>query len=171
MATRPRKPSDAPSGPASGLDAPVRLRRLPPDAQRNAERVLLAARRAFAETGLDASYHDIARLADVGVGTVYRRYPDRMKLKEAVLVAILNELSECAEQALARTDIWPAFADFFTTLALRTREHSGLSESLDEHGGQLVADARIRLIGLMRTLSDRAQRHGVFRADLAACRT
>ncbi len=46
------------------------------DAQRNAARVLAAARRAVAANGLDVSYHEIAREAGVGVGTVYRRYPN-----------------------------------------------------------------------------------------------
>lgn len=103
----------------------------------------------------------------VGVGTVYRRFPDRAKLMESVLLGILDELSGCAEQALAQTDAWSAFADFFTALALRTREHAGLSESLDERGGPRVATARHRLIDLMRILTDRAQHGGVLRRDLA----
>ena len=136
------------------------------DAQRNADRVLSAARQAFAEAGLGASYHDIAKLAGLGVGTVYRRFPDRAKLMEAVLFAILDELSACAVQALERSDAWPAFAEFFTTLALRTREHAGLSQSLDELGGQRVADARLRLIELMRALVERMQCDGLLRSDL-----
>ena len=167
MATRPRDAPGAASAPAQPSAAPRAARRLRPDAQRNRERVLSGARQAFAAAGLDAGYHDIARLAGVGVGTVYRRFPDRAKLMEAVLLDILDELSDRAEQALTRTDAWPAFADFFTTLALRTREHAGLSESLDERGGALVAAARHRLIDLMHALTDHAQRQGVVRGDLA----
>lgn len=167
MSSRPRDAPEAASGPVEPFDAPHAARPLRPDARRNTERVLSAARQAFAAAGLDAGYHDIARLAGVGVGTVYRRFPDRAKLMEAVLLDILDELSGCAEQALARTDAWPAFADFFTALAFRTREHAGLSESLDERGGPLVAAARHRLINLIHTLADRAQRQGVLRSDLA----
>lgn len=167
MSLRPRDASKAAPGPAQPSATPHPVRPLRPDAQRNTERVLSGARQAFAAAGLGAGYHDIARLAGVGVGTVYRRFPDPAKLMEAVLLDILDELSGCAEHALARTDAWPAFADFFTTLALRTREHAGLSESLDERGGSLVAAARHRLIGLMHTLADRAQRQGVLRGDLA----
>ncbi len=166
MPPRPRDALKAVPAPIRPTAAPHAARPLRPDAQRNTERVLSAARQAFAAAGLDASYHDIARLAGVGVGTVYRRFPDRAKLMEAVLLDILGELSDRAERALARTDAWPAFAEFFTALALRTREHAGLSESLDERGGSLVAAARHRLLDLMRTLADRTQRQGVLRGDL-----
>ena len=59
----------------------------------NLQRVLVGARQAIADIGLSAGYHDVARLAGVGVGTVYRRFPDRMDLLEAVLLDVLDELT------------------------------------------------------------------------------
>ena len=56
----------------------------------NLQRVLVGARQAIADIGLSAGYHDVARLAGVGVGTVYRRFPDRMDLLEAVLLDVLD---------------------------------------------------------------------------------
>lgn len=129
------------------------------DARRNEARVLDAAREAFAAGGLDASYHDIARRAGVGVGTVYRRFPDRDALLEAVLVDILDSLSAEAEAASADPDGWQAFAAFFTGLSMAVRRHAGLSGRLDGRGGARVATARDRLLRAIRRL------HGHARAD------
>ncbi|HEX7609109.1 MAG TPA: helix-turn-helix domain-containing protein, partial [Solirubrobacteraceae bacterium] len=54
------------------------------DAERNRQRVLAAARELFAERGLDVTLDDIARGAGVGVGTVYRRFPDKEQLIDAL---------------------------------------------------------------------------------------
>ncbi|WP_431771178.1 TetR/AcrR family transcriptional regulator [Streptomyces cucumeris] len=136
------------------------------DARRNAARVLTGARQAVAAHGLDVSYHEIARRAGVGVGTVYRRYPERGQLMEAVLLDLLGELTTGAERALDRGADWPAFTSFFTDLALRTGENAGLTASLDDRGGPRVAAARRRLLELLRRLTERAQRAGTLRADL-----
>ena len=68
-------PSESSSAARPGGAQPLRA-----DARQNAERVLAGARQAIAALGLGASYHDIARYAGVGVGTVYRRFPDRSEL-------------------------------------------------------------------------------------------
>ncbi|MET7763222.1 TetR/AcrR family transcriptional regulator [Streptomyces sp. NPDC005393] len=137
------------------------------DARRNAARVLTGARQAVAAHGLDVGYHEIARLAGVGVGTVYRRFPERAQLLEAVLLDVLGELADSAEAALTEDGGWPAFSRFFTELALRTGENAGLSESLDDRGGPQVAAARLRLLDLLRRLTERAQRNGALRTDLS----
>jgi AcrR family transcriptional regulator len=136
------------------------------DARRNAEQVMAGARRAVASTGLDVSYHEIARRAGVGVGTVYRRYPDRAQLVEAVMLDILGELLTQAERALASDDPWTGFAGFFTTLTLRFRENAGLSDTLPDRGGPSVAAARLRLLELIERLVNRAQRAGSLRDDI-----
>ena len=136
------------------------------DARRNAEQVLAAARQAVASTGLDVSYHEIARRAGVGVGTVYRRYPDRAQLLEAVLLDILGELHAQAERALSNDDPWAGFTGFFTILALRFRDNAGRSDTLPDRGGQPVDAARRRLLELTERLVDRAQRAGSLRDDI-----
>jgi AcrR family transcriptional regulator len=137
------------------------------DAQRNTALVLAAARRAVAAHGLTVSYHEIARLAGVGVGTVYRRFPERDRLMEAVLLDILDELIREADRALENPDAWGGFQDLFTLLALRTGENAGLSDSLDERGGPQVAEKRCQLLELLRRATLRAQQVHVLRDDVA----
>ncbi|MGW8701736.1 TetR/AcrR family transcriptional regulator [Streptomyces eurythermus] len=137
------------------------------DAQRNAARVRAAARRAVAAHGLDVSYHEIAREAGVGVGTVYRRYPERDQLMAAVLSDILTELTDTAHQALNCDDAWEGFSSLFSGLALGTAQNAGLSGSLDQHGGPAVAQQRHELLDLTRRVIERAQDQGRLRRDLA----
>ncbi|MEK8174555.1 TetR/AcrR family transcriptional regulator [Streptomyces sp. M19] len=70
------------------------------------------------------SYHEIAREAGVGVGTVYRRYPERDQLMAAVLSDILAELIATGHQALDRDDAWEGFSLLFTGLAVRTAQNT-----------------------------------------------
>ncbi len=143
------------------------VRPLRADAQLNVERVLRGARQAIASAGLDVGYHEIARRANVGVGTVYRRFPDRAQLLEAILLDILDELSSQAERALAGRDAWAGFTAFFVVLAHRFGENAGLSASLADRGGEQVARARRRLIDLIRQVTERAQHEGTLRKDIA----
>jgi AcrR family transcriptional regulator len=86
------------------LDKPLRA-----DARRNREKVLAAARAVFAEQGVDAQMDDVARRADVGVGTVYRHFPT----KEALLNALTDELFAVVavhtRTLLTLDDPWEAF--------------------------------------------------------------
>jgi AcrR family transcriptional regulator len=86
------------------VDKPLRA-----DARRNREKVLAAARAVFAEQGADAQMDDVARRADVGVGTVYRHFPT----KDALLTALTDELFEViaahAREMLELDDPWEAF--------------------------------------------------------------
>jgi AcrR family transcriptional regulator len=140
--------------------------RLRADAQQNLQRVLAGARQAIAEIGLAASYHDIARMAGVGVGTVYRRFPDRADLLETVLLDILAELNRQAAAALQDTDPWNGFRSFFVLLGTRFSQNAGLSGSLDDNGGPHVAQARRDLLNQIEALTERAQSAGVLRADI-----
>lgn len=136
------------------------------DVVRNEALVLDAARRGISLHGLAVTHNQIARLAGVGVGTVYRRFPERGKLLTAVLLAILDELCRLAEEALADADAAAGFRRFFLVLAQRAREHWGLSRALDEQGGRQVASARERLVTLIRQLVHRAQEAGALRRDV-----
>jgi AcrR family transcriptional regulator len=146
---------------APGTATPLRV-----DAQRNAARVLAAARRAVASHGLDVSYHEIAREAGVGVGTVYRRYPERDQLMAAVLDDILNELIDTAHRALETEDAWEGFSLLFTGLALRTAQNAGLAGSLDQRGGPATTVQRHQLLDLSHQVIERAQDEGRLRRDL-----
>jgi AcrR family transcriptional regulator len=84
---------------AAGPDAPGRApRRLRADAQRNVESLLEAAKTVFSTSGVDAPAKEIADLAGVGVGTVYRHFPQRSDLVKAVFQ---REVDACADAAPA----------------------------------------------------------------------
>src|SRR3954469_20768899 len=85
-------------------DRPLRA-----DARRNREKVLAAARAVFSEHGRDAQMDDVARRAGVGVGTVYRHFPTKEALIEALMVAAFETIAAAAEAALEIDDPWEAF--------------------------------------------------------------
>src|SRR3954451_14584627 len=82
------------------------------DARRNYEKVLGAAREAFAEHGASTSLEEVARRAGVGIGTLYRHFPNRQGLLEALYVGEVEELSRTAEE-LVDADPWEALSTWF----------------------------------------------------------
>src|SRR5271168_1028841 len=78
------------------------------DARRNYEKVLAAAREAFAEGGESTSLEQIARRAGVGIGTLYRHFPTRQALLEAVYVGEVQQLCATTEEMLA-LETWESF--------------------------------------------------------------
>jgi AcrR family transcriptional regulator len=82
------------------------------DAKRNRQLLLSAARTAFTEKGADASLEDIARRAGVGVGTLYRHFPNRQDLLEAVYVDEVEALCRSAED-FAGESSWDAMVHWF----------------------------------------------------------
>src|SRR4030088_1859943 len=77
------------------------------DARRNRECVLAAAREAFAERGESTALEEIARRAGVGIGTLYRHFPNRQMLLEALYVHEVEEICRSAAQ-LDNADPWQA---------------------------------------------------------------
>jgi AcrR family transcriptional regulator len=81
------------------------------DARRNRERVLTAAAVVFSEHGRDAQMDDVASRAGVGVGTVYRHFPTKEALMEALAVDRFEKVLAAAKAALERDDPWDAFVE------------------------------------------------------------
>src|SRR5881275_44734 len=79
------------------------------DAERNRQRVVTAARKAFGELGLDVLMEEVARRAGVGVGTLYRRYPTRPDLIAAAFEPKMTAYAETIRAALADPDPWQGF--------------------------------------------------------------
>jgi len=79
------------------------------DAKRNRERILAAARDVFAEQGIDAPLTDVARRAGVGIATLYRRFPAREELIDAVFVEKMSVYADAVDTALTEPDPWVGF--------------------------------------------------------------
>jgi AcrR family transcriptional regulator len=82
------------------------------DAELNLVRILTAARDVFAQLGYDASMEQIAARADVGVGTLYRRFPTKADLLEAVVDAAKHQTKTIAEEVLAEVPSGEAVFEF-----------------------------------------------------------
>lgn len=137
------------------------------DAERNRQRILAAAREVFAERGLDASLDDIARHADVGVGTVYRRFPDKDALIEALFEEGVQRFGAIADAALANPDPWEGLVGFFEATAGMQAVDRGLKEIMlgSRPGQERVQRMRDRIAPVVMQLMARAQAAGVVRAD------
>jgi AcrR family transcriptional regulator len=136
------------------------------DARRNREAVLTAARERFAKVGLDCQMEDIARAAGVGVGTVYRHFPNKSDLLEALVRARFDHLAEQAEKALAEDDPWEAFCGFMrysAEIAVRDRALSQFISSEPQRGQDPAAASG--LVDLTERLMDKAKRAGGMRED------
>jgi AcrR family transcriptional regulator len=81
------------------------------DARRNRERVLKAARAVFADQGIEAQIDDVAKRAKVGVGTVYRHFPTKEALVEALVRERFETIAGYAREALTREDAWEGFCE------------------------------------------------------------
>ncbi len=87
-------------------------RSLRADAERNRERIVGAAREAFAERGLDVSTNEIARRAGVGVATLFRRFPTRDDLIAAAFADKMAAYREAIDEALRDPDPWRGFTGY-----------------------------------------------------------
>src|SRR5213593_2966016 len=87
-------------------------RALRADARRNREAVLAAAKKLFADQGLDAQMPDVAKAAKVGVGTVYRHYPTKDDLIAALVAERFERLAQKAREGLEMDDAWEGISEF-----------------------------------------------------------
>jgi AcrR family transcriptional regulator len=145
-----------------------RTRPLRRDAERNRQRILRAASEVFTERGLQATLDDVARQAGVGVGTVYRRFPDKEALVDALFEARLESVVAVAEQALAEPDSWTGLVSLLEGAAAELTRDRGLREifMFATYGRDRVDLARSRMQPVVTRVIERAQRDGKVRADL-----
>jgi AcrR family transcriptional regulator len=139
------------------------------DAERNRQRILEAARELFTEQGLGVTLNDIAHYAGCGVGTVYRRFPDKEQLIDALFEERVGELVRRAEQALTDPDPWSGLTGFLEHGLQQQAADRGLKELLlsTDDGRARVAGVRERLEPIIRQLIDRAHASGALRRDVA----
>jgi len=138
------------------------------DAERNRRRILDAARRLIAERGLGVGYEEIAREADVGVGTVYRRFPTRDELFYELFYDRVDAVVKIAEEALAIEDSWLALCQFmYRDFELQSSDR-GLREFMlgRADSTELGQRSRERIQPLVTELVERAQAAGRLRDDV-----
>ncbi|HEX5189416.1 MAG TPA: helix-turn-helix domain-containing protein [Streptosporangiaceae bacterium] len=145
--------------------APRPLRR---DAARNRQRILRAAAEVFTTRGLRASLDDVARHAEVGVGTVYRHFPDKESLAEALFEERIQAMVALAEKALAEPDSWTGLVSFLEGACTQLATDRGLQEIVmyATHGRDKTGHARAKMQPLVTALVQRAQKDGHLRSDV-----
>ena len=138
------------------------------DARRNYEKVLAAAREAFAEGGESTALEEIARRAGVGIGTLYRHFPNRQALLEALYV---NEVEEVCRSAgeLDDSDPWDALNAWFERLMGYLATKQALAHELLNYldtDAPLFRACRSSLYDAGDPLLKRAQEAGFVRQDV-----
>jgi AcrR family transcriptional regulator len=137
------------------------------DARRNREAVIAAAKKLFADQGLEAQMPDIAKAAKVGVGTVYRHFPTKDDLIAALAVERFERLAEKVREGLEADDPWDGLCEFIRFAARLQADDRGLCEVMGSRPEVMNASAfAVGLDKLMQELVVRAQRSGDLRKDL-----
>jgi AcrR family transcriptional regulator len=139
------------------------------DARRNYERLLDAARKVFADQGGGASMEAIAKQAGVGVGTLYRHFPKRIDVVEAVYRDDVDALVGSAEHGLADLDAWTALAGWLRAYVDYARAKRTFLNELHEafeKNPDLKSISRERIADACDRVLTRAQEAGVARTDI-----
>ncbi|MFG1922359.1 TetR/AcrR family transcriptional regulator [Cryptosporangium sp. NPDC048952] len=139
------------------------------DAERNRQRILAAAREVFAARGVDVTLDDIAHHAGLGVGTVYRRYPSRESLVEALCADGLQRLVALAAQERENPDPWAALVRFTEECVEGMAADRGLRDVVFSraYGRDHVQEVRSRLEPEIDDLVARAHAAGALRPGVA----
>ncbi len=140
------------------------------DARRNRERLVASARELFARSGVEVPVEEIVRHAGLGMGTLYRHFPTKAELVDAVLEEAFGEIVELAEEAAAAEDAWAGLVGFFERALALHAVNRGLKDVLAtrERGRERAETMRMRIRPLLRRTIARAQEQGSLRHDFAA---
>jgi AcrR family transcriptional regulator len=140
------------------------------DAERNRRRILAAAAQVFTERGLDATLDEVARAAGVGIGTVYRRFPDKESLVSELFRDRIDALVTVAEQACAAPDPWQGVVGYLEYTAAALAGDLGLRQLMmfGTYDRDQVCYARDRMSPVVTRLVERAKASGDLRPDFQA---
>ena len=140
------------------------------DASRNRARLVEAARAAFTSRGSNATVEEMAKAADVGVGTLYRHFPRRIDLVEAVYREDVDELVAHAGELVGSTDPWEglvAWLEAFVRYAQAKRTFLTELHEAFEKSPDLAVQSREKIAAAAGSVLSRAQAAGVARADVS----
>ncbi|MFD5035371.1 TetR/AcrR family transcriptional regulator [Streptomyces sp. NPDC058405] len=152
----------------STAQAPPRPMRA--DARRNYERLLTEARISFAEHGTDASLEDVARRAGVGIGTLYRHFPNRHALMNAVFQEALTSLLERSRELAGADRPCGALVEWLRAIITHAGEYRGLSRALmsaSHDASSALSQCSVPMREAGERLLVRAQRAGNVRPDVS----
>ena len=140
------------------------------DAERNRLLILGAARTVFAQRGLEASLDEVAREAGLGVGTVYRRFPNRELLIDALFADGIDEITRIVDRSMAEPRAWDGLRHFMASmLELQFRDKGLRDVMLARRAPGPDEDVlRIRIKPALDAIVERAQQQGDLRADMSA---
>jgi len=137
------------------------------DALRNRDKVLAAAEQALASGGVGVPLDEIARRAGVGAGTVYRHFPSKDALIEAVVASRMARMAAATRSFAERADAGGAFCSFFAQLIGWIAVNKALVAALDRYTGIPAASGPKREFqAALSELRSRAQRAGAIRSDV-----
>src|SRR6201996_353288 len=155
----------------SATDTPTEILTTRPkraDARRNYDKVIAAARDAFAEGGTSTSLEEIARRAEVGIGTLYRNFPNRQALLEAVYVGELDDLCQVAG-ALEDAEPWDALVTWLHRFVRYMATKQALAHELLDYMDReapLFKSCRSMMYEAGEPLLERAREAGAVRPDI-----
>jgi AcrR family transcriptional regulator len=157
--------------PADGqAPAPADGQPLRRDAERNRERIVAAARGVFAADGIEASMASVARAAGVGIATLFRRFPTREDLIDAVFAGTMNAYVAAVTTALGDPDPWHGFTTYIHTVCAMQAADRGFAEVLTMTfpAATSLEDQRQRAYHGFLHLIDRAKQTGRLRPDFTS---
>ena len=146
------------------------IRPLRRDAERNRLRILAAARTVLARRGLEASLDEVAREAGLGIGTVYRRFPGRQALFDALIAEVLGTIDGIIAEARARPRAWEGLAYFLVEMLRSQAADKSLRDVMlagAVHGRPRDGGLREKIRATLCDLVQGAQQAGDVRPDLA----
>ena len=147
------------------------------DAERNRQLILGAAKTVFAQRGLDASLDDVAKEAGLGVGTVYRRFPNREALIEALFDDMVTSIMRIVDESAALPRAWDGLVHFMTAMLESQGRDKGLRDVMLSQQKTHMANCvhppnddliREKVQPVLYGLVQRAQEEGDLREDVTA---
>ena len=152
----------------AGTPVTAEAKPLRADAQRNRDRLVAAGREVFAERGFEASLDEVAHRAGVGVGTAYRRFPNKEALIDEIFEERIREIAAVREQALALEDPGAGLQSFIADLLRFQASDRGLKQAFHERDAshERMTEAKAVLQPMITELIERSQAAGKLRPDI-----
>ncbi|CAN5292440.1 TetR/AcrR family transcriptional regulator [soil metagenome] len=136
------------------------------DAEDNKERLLDAARRLFADRGLIVTMRDVARAADVGPATLYRRFPTKQDLIDEAFADELHACRAIVSEGCADPDPWRGLCDVLRRVGELNARNQGFTDAVLSSRPESLGSHRADMLRELADLCGRAQRAGRLRAGV-----